>query len=68
MGFGGGIDDVADDTASQFAAGNFQFVRGRKIKAEFDAQTFGEIGKPTGKNGGAQASILGRFEEFAGAG
>jgi hypothetical protein len=32
MGLGGGIDDVAGDAAGQFAAGDFQFVRGGKIE------------------------------------
>lgn len=50
---GGSIDNVADDSAGQLAAGNFQFVRGREIEAEFNAQALGEIGETAGQDGGA---------------
>jgi hypothetical protein len=58
MGFGSGIDNVADDPAGELAATNFQLVRGGEIEAEFDAQALGEIGETAGENGGAQAGLL----------
>ena len=33
MRLGGGVDNVTDDTAGQFATGNFQLVRGCKVEA-----------------------------------
>ena len=37
VGLGGGINDVADDFAGELAAGDFEFVRGGEVEAEFDA-------------------------------
>src|SRR5574343_194056 len=67
MGLGGGIDYVTDNPAGQLAAGNFQFVRGREVETEFDAQALGEIGETAGQDARAQAGLLAAFEQFAGA-